>query len=273
MTSTIQIAQWGSLDDLLFRGKNKAYGAYQLRKEYEHRLRRAFLLFFTILTSIVFIVPAYQKFMGNYINVVYCPIDDGVIYDQTVLTDIAIEKPKTEISTSAQDVNSIISVPPVIKDFVPNQDQNTTQDILVSDASIAAVYNDGSSLGAISPDPVVIGQTSLGSALGDPDPNTIYDIVTDEPQFPGDLQDYLGRKAAFPEFEKDMGITTGKVVVGFVVNEDGSLSNIHLELSDRENFNIQALRAIQSMPKWKPGSNYGHKVKVNVSIPFNFGLD
>jgi hypothetical protein len=39
MTSIIQIVQLGSLDDLLFRGKNKAYGAYQLRKEYEHRLR------------------------------------------------------------------------------------------------------------------------------------------------------------------------------------------------------------------------------------------
>ena len=99
MTSIIQIAQLGSLDDLLFRGKNKAYGAYQLRKEYEHRLRRAFTLFFTVLTSIVIIVPAYQKFMGNYIHVDGGVIDDVPIYNPTTPMDMDTEKSKVEQTT------------------------------------------------------------------------------------------------------------------------------------------------------------------------------
>ena len=273
MTSTIQIAQLGSLDDLLFRGKNKAYGAYQLRKDYEHRLRRAFLLFFTALTSIVIIVPAYQKFMGNYIHVDGGVIDDGPIYNPTTPMDIDTEKPKVEQTPELQDLKSDQFVEPEIVASVPEQNSKTTDEIIKSDGLIAATNNDGPVSTIPSSNPVAAGNPSEGSALGDPDPNIVYDIVTDDPQFPGDLQAYLGRKAMFPEFEKDMGITKGQVVVGFVVNEDGSLSNIHLELADRENFNIQALRAIQSMPKWRPGSNNGHKVKVNVSIPFNFVLD
>lgn len=273
MTSIIQIAQLGSLDDLLFRGKNKAYGAYQLRKEYEHRLRRAFMLFFTVLTSIVIIVPAYQKFMGNYIHVDGGVIDDGPIYNPTTPMDMDTEKSKVEQTPVLQDVKSDQFVEPEIVESVPEQDSKTTDEIIKGDGVIAANNNDGPVSTIPSSSTLLSGGLSEGSALADPDPSTIYDIVTDEPKFPGDLQDYLGRKAAFPEFEKDMGITKGQVVVGFVVNEDGSLSNIHLELSDRENFNIQALRAIQSMPRWKPGSNNGHKVKVNVSVPFNFVLD
>ena len=273
MTSIIQIAQLGSLDDLLFRGKNKAYGAYQLRKEYEHRLRRAFLLFFTALTSLVIIVPAYQKFMGNYIHVDGSVIDDGHIYNPTTPMDIDTEKSKVEQTLELHDVKLDQFVEPEIVESVPEQDSKIIDEIIKNDGLIAANNNDGPVSTIPNSRPLAEGNPSEGSALADPDPNTIYDIVTDEPQFLGDLQDYLGRKAAFPEFEKDMGITKGQVVVGFVVNEDGSLSNIHLELPDRENFNIQALRAIQSMPKWKPGSNYGHKVKVNISIPFNFVLD
>ncbi len=273
MTTTIQITQRGSLDDLLFRAKNKAYGAYQLRKEYEHRLRRAFLLFFTVLTSIVILFPAYQKFMGNYIHVDGGVIDDGHIYNPTTPMDIDIEKSKVEQTPDLQDIKLDQFVEPEIVESVPEQDSKTTDEIIKSDGVIAADNYDGPVSTIPSSSPLAAGDPSEGSALAALDPNTIYDIVTDEPQFLGDLQDYLGRKAAFPEFEKDMGITKGQVVVGFVVNEDGSLSNIHLELPDRENFNIQALRAIQSMPKWKPGSNYRHKVKVNVSIPFNFVLD
>jgi len=269
MTTTIQIASYGTIDDLLFRGKNKAYGAYQLRKEYEHRLRRAVFLFFVSLTSVSFIILGYQKMVGNYIYFTDGTLLDGGVYTPTEFTEIKIEQPKQDIPVAAQDVKSIISTTPVIVKDVPPVDINSTEDLLRSDALIS--YQDNSGTTALTPsaDPIIVGKVDepVGNVY---DPNQVFDIVTNDPEFPGDLPKFLGDHAKFPTVCEQLGYAKGLVIVGFVVNEDGRISNIHLEKADHESFNEQALKAVKAMPKWIPGSNNGHKVKVNMSIPFNF---
>jgi protein TonB len=274
MTSTIQIAKYGTIDDLLFRGKNKSYGAYQLRQEYEHRLRRAFFLFMATLTSIAVIVPVYNLLMGNLIIVDNGSSPKGTVYNANELTDIKIEEPKIEIPKTAQDLNSVALLPPKIVDEVPQVDMNSTEEVLNSEAVISNENHLGSDILKPTAEPIIVAPVSPGGSQNIPyDPNVAFDIVTDFPEFPGDIQDYMANRIDFPGFEKDLGITSGLVVVGFVVNEDGSLSNVHLEKEDRENFNNLALRAIKSMPKWKPGMNNGHKVKVNISLPISFKID
>jgi protein TonB len=271
MTSTIQIAKYGTIDDLLFRGKNKSYGAYQLRQEYEHRLRRAFFLFMASLTSIAIIVPAYNALMGNFIIVEDGSNPIGPVHNPSEFTEFEIEKPKVELPKAAQDVKSTMDVPPVIVDNPPKQDLKTRDDIIKDDGIISNTDNDGTDVITPSADPVVVGQV-ISTGSSDPvfDPSIIYEFAEVEPQFPGDLSKFLGDRAKFPEFESSQGIEKGYVLVGFVVNEDGSISDIKLLKADRENFNNQALKAVRAMPKWKPGSNDGHKVKVRLEIPFNF---
>lgn len=271
MTSTIQIAKYGTIDDLLFRGKNKSYGAYQLRQEYEHRLRRAFFLFMASLSSIAVIMPAYNYLSGNYIDVHNGPIIGGVIHDPTVLTVIPDDIPQPEVKPNTLDVKSTMDVPPVIVDNPPAQDLKTRDDIIKDDGVISNIDNDGPLVSVPSADPVLVAQTTSKGSL-DPafDPSVIHDVVQIEPEFPGDLSKFLADRADFPAFERSQGIEKGYVVVGFVVNEDGSVSNIKLLIADRENFNSQALKAVRAMPKWKPGSNDGHNVKVRMEIPFNF---
>ena len=271
MTSTIQIAKYGTIDDLLFRGRNKSYGAYQLRQEYEHRLRRAFFLFMAALSSIAIIVPAYNYLSGNYIDVQNGPIIGGVIHDPTVLTAIPKELPKTEVKPNTLDVKSTMDVPPVIVDNPPKHDLKTRDDIIKDDGIISNIDNDGTDVITPSADPVVVGQViSTGSPDALFDPCIIHEFAEVEPQFSGDLSKFLGDKAKFPEFESSQGVEKGYVLVGFVVNEDGTISDIKLLKADRENFNNQALKAVRAMPKWKPGSNDGHNVKVRLEIPFNF---
>lgn len=269
MTTTMQIAQYGSLDDLLFRGKNKNYGAYELRQAYEYRLRRALILFFCSVLSIIIIAQSYERWIGNYIIVNTDPSIEGRIYDPTEMTNVVIDKPKIDLPQAQQDISTIMNVAPTIVDNPPATDDKTMKDIIDSDLQSDVTDHTGSVIGQPSPDPVVAG-SNLGTS--DFDPNTIYDIVTDDPEFPGDLGKYMGSRCEFPAFEKDLGITSGKVVVGFVVNEDGSISNIHLKVKDRESFNQQVLKAINAMPRWKAGSNNGHKVKVNVELPVNFTI-
>jgi hypothetical protein len=134
-------------------------------------------------------------------------IDDGVIHDPTVLTvDIPMIylNLKVEQTPELQDLKSDQFVEPEIVASVPEQNSKTTDEIIKSDGLIAATNNDGPVSTIPSSNPVAVGNPSEGSALGDPDPNIVYDIVTDDPQFPGDLQAYLGRKAMFPEFEKSI---------------------------------------------------------------------
>lgn len=276
MTTTIQIATHGSLDDLLFRGKNKSYGAYQLRKEYEHRLRRAFIIFFTSISSIIVLVPIYQNIMGNFIHLNTGSPPEGTFYDPTEFTDIKPDLPKVEPdlpSTPTQDVQSYLDVPPaIVTDHTPD-DQMTNDDKRSLDGIAAATFNDGAVDAVPSSDPVTVGNSQDGDILGsDYDPNKIYDFVTDEPEFPGDIGRYITNRCQFLDYEKELGITSVKLIVGFVVNEDGSVSHVEMISSDRESFNAQVLRAIKTMPKWKPGSNNGHKVKVSVQIPVNFTL-
>ena len=271
MTSTIQIAKYGTIDDLLFRGRNKSYGAYQLRQEYEHRLRRAFFLFMAALSSIAIIVPAYNYLSGNYIHVDDGPIFDGGVYDPTILKALPDDLPKLDAKANAQDVKSTMDVPPLIVEKVTPQDMETRDEIINDKSVISNIDNEGELITSPSADPVVVAPlSSPGSADAIFDPSVIHDFAEVEPQFPGDLSKFLGDKAKFPEFESSQGVEKGYVLVGFVVNEDGTISDIKLLKADRENFNNQALKAVRAMPKWKPGSNDGHNVKVRLEIPFNF---
>ena len=182
MTSTIQIAKYGTIDDLLFRGRNKSYGAYQLRQEYEHRLRRAFFLFMAALSSIAIIVPAYNALMGNFIIVDEGSHPLGSVYNPSELTDIKIEEPKVEVSKVAQDVNSIALLPPRIVDEVSNQDVNSTEELLNTDAPISNVNNVGSDALKPSAEPLFVGEVvSPRGSAADFDPNQIFDIVENDP--------------------------------------------------------------------------------------------
>lgn len=69
-----------------------------------------------------------------------------------------------------------------------------------------------------------------------------------------------------------MGIE-GRVISAFIVNEDGSLSNIKIARSISEKFDEEAIRLIKNMPNWKPGKQNGKAVKVSYSLPIIFNLD
>lgn len=209
--------------------------------------------------------------MGNFIIVEDGSNSIGPVHNPSEFTEFEIEKPKAELPKSAQDVKSTMDVPPVIVDNPPKQDLKTRDDIIKDDGIISSIDNDGPLVSVPSSDPVVISPvSSVGSPDAVFDPSIIYEFAEVEPQFPGDLSKFLGDRAKFPEFESSQGIEKGYVLVGFVVNEDGSISDIKLLKADRENFNNQALKAVRAMPKWKPGSNDGHEVKVRLEIPFNF---
>ena len=106
------------------------------------------------------------------------------------------------------------------------------------------------------------------------DSNKVYDVVEKMPEFPGGLQaliQYISSNVKYPKDAEDAG-KEGRVIVRFVVNEDGTISDETLINSVFPSLDEEALRVIKSMPKWHPGEQDGKKVRVYYTIPLFFKL-
>ena len=97
----------------------------------------------------------------------------------------------------------------------------------------------------------------------------VFDVVENMPEFNGGmgaLMQYLSDNIRYPE-EKDI---QGRVLVRFVVGKDGSISNAQVVKSVHPSFDAEALRIINNMPKWIPGTQNGKPVNVKYVVPINF---
>ena len=103
----------------------------------------------------------------------------------------------------------------------------------------------------------------------------IFMVVETMPEFPGGQQalfKYLGENVKYPVIAQENGIQ-GRVICQFVVNRDGSIVDVVVVRSSGEpSLDKEALRVINSMPKWKPGKQRGKPVRVKYTVPVNFRL-
>ena len=103
----------------------------------------------------------------------------------------------------------------------------------------------------------------------------VFDRAEEMPQFPGGhmgLIQYLSSNIRYPEDAKKTG-AQGRVVVSFIVEKDGSISNVKVTNPTYSSFDDEALRVVNAMPKWTPGKINGKPEKIKYSIPINFRQD
>lgn len=118
--------------------------------------------------------------------------------------------------------------------------------------------------------------TSFVGSIGDYEEEETDEIITfvpaeDMPQFNGDLKQWLSKHLNYPSQAADMGIT-GKVFLRFVVEKDGSISQVTVVRSVDKSLDQEAVRVVQSMPKWIPGKQRGKPVRVSYNLPITFEL-
>lgn len=102
----------------------------------------------------------------------------------------------------------------------------------------------------------------------------IFMIVEAMPSFPGGqeaLAEYVQENLKYPESARENGIQ-GRVFVNFVVEKDGSISNVKISRGLGGECDKEAMRVVQSMPKWIPGTQRGKAVRVSYIIPIVFKL-
>ena len=107
------------------------------------------------------------------------------------------------------------------------------------------------------------------------DNDTIYDIVEVMPEYPGGMDmmmKYFSENIKYPEEAKEKGIS-GKVFISFVIEKDGSVTEVKVLRSIGGGCDEEALRVVKAMPKWKPGLVKGQPVRVHYNLPITFKLD
>lgn len=103
----------------------------------------------------------------------------------------------------------------------------------------------------------------------------VFFIVENMPEFPGGdvaLRTYIAQNVKYPEIAKENGLS-GKVFVQFVINQKGEVENVKIARGVDPALDKEAIRVVQGLPKWKPGSQRGKPVRVSYTVPINFQLN
>ena len=102
----------------------------------------------------------------------------------------------------------------------------------------------------------------------------VFTIVEQMPSFPGGdakMYEYLGKNIKYPQIARETGIQ-GRVFVNFVVEPDGSVSNVKVLRGIGGGCDEEAMRVVKAMPKWSPGKQRGKTVRVSYTLPVVFKL-
>jgi len=255
--------------DIIFDGRNKLYGAYELRTSYNKRIKKALLLtgglFLLICITSVFAGMG-KKGTAETIDVIDTKLVD--VQKQEVLPPIP---PPVKVIPPPEP-NQVRFTPPVIvKDDKVKEDekiQEITDDKITSTKTVESDIKD-----AVVQAPVDVQGSQIIEAPK-ANPNEIFTTVEKEAEFPG------GNAAWARYVQKnldgfnpaDNGAAPGKysVIVRFVVSKDGSISDVQAETNFGYGMEEQAIKCIKKGPNWKPALQNGNNVNAYRRQPVTF---
>ena len=267
--------------DIIFDNRNKAYGAYELRKNYHKRLKRSMMIAATLLLVTVS-APIIASMFDKPIVVDLPNEHPRIIKDIEVLIPKEPEPkvPEAKPVEPSTPVTTVINAVPTIKDAkdVEDVDLPPTKEEL-KEAVSGIVNKEGDGDAKIIDAPIVDnagGGTAIIPQESIPKENEIFgDMdVSQMPEFPGgeeELLRYLAQNIQYPKRAVD-GNTEGRVLLGFVVNKEGEIDDVIVIRSIGDGCDEEAVRVIHKMPKWKPGKNNGRLVNVFYNLPITFQL-
>ncbi len=254
--------------DLVFDKRNKNYGAYELRNSYSNIMTRAMAItVFSIVAGALTL-----SILTRHHDLPLPPAEHVTKVDLTrVLPPPPENKPVKPIlhTTTLQSHPSTVVIPTRITETEPVVEPPTIKEI--SSSAIGTEKSKGTDVTgtpAIDP-PGKVGGTVTPTATGNSGTEILpFADVSPEPN--GGLagwSKFLQRNLRYPDSESQ-----GRVVLSFVVERDGSLSDIKVLKSIGAEFDREAMRVLKMAPKWKPGMQSGQAVRVQFNIPINFQL-
>jgi protein TonB len=252
----------GDFDDLIFEKRNKAYGAYLLRKKYRVTLNAGTVVA-SVLVSLAVLIPYLESRKPDRV------ISAGRSFVQVRMDNLEQPQEQIYIPPSApprpadQIQESVRYVPPVVVDSVlPVQQNLMTMDQVLSSTDNEQISTVGSGLG-----------DDLLSGEGSGDREEALFQVEVMPSFKGGdiskFRDWVAKRTNYPQAAIEKRIR-GTVYLTFIVEKDGSVSSVTIVKGVHPLLDNEAVKVISESPKWTPGLQRGQPVRVRFQIPLSF---
>ena len=263
--------------DLVFEGRNQAYGAYKLRKGTTKR---------NVWSIIIVALAAVLLFLGLQLQKM---AQANKTVENTQAVELArLQDKKKEVKEEKKEIvrtepekvveqvkSSVKFTAPVIKkdEEVKEEDEIKLEEVEKSTKAIGTFNVEGN-------DEVGGAVLKAKEEIKAPEPpkhveeTKIFTVVEQMPLFPGGdaaLMAYLRDNIHYPTVAAENGVQ-GRVVVGFVVERDGSITDVNVLRSVDPSLDREAMRVVKGMPRWTPGKQNGSAVRVKYQVPVTFRL-
>ena len=270
--------------DMVFAGKNKEYGAYQLRKGTSKRNIKALLILviFAALVGGFLAWKVIEQKRAEEQQAYMEAMELAKLQEQAKKEDKKKQEPikpkveqKKEIPVARE--TQKFTAPVIKKDELVKEDNQIKQmDKLDDKVAVGTENKEGTKDRTVE---AVRSEIAVAAPPPPPAPKPevatkVFDVVEEMPSFPGGqgaLMSYLASNIKYPVVAQENGVQ-GRVIVSFVVERDGSISDVKVARSVDPSLDREAQRVVKSMPKWKPGKQNGSAVRVKYTVPVVFRL-
>lgn len=259
---------------IIFNGRNKNYGAYQLRIHSGEILFRAFLISAVGFVTLFMIPAAYKTLFPTIVAEPIVSMRTIKIY--TIFNPVTPIVPIPKVPIAQPNVKPVKTLRAVSQPIV-------VPDVQVDLAALESLKNEPA-IGSISQEGIVAPAGSIGGlenigevASGKPEgAGQVYEsvVVQNYPEFIGGMAawaKFVQRNLRYPANALDRSIQ-GKVYISFVIEKDGSIGDVTVLKGIGGGCDEEAVRVIKSSPKWKPGRQGNETVRVRYNMPIGFSL-
>ncbi len=273
-------------NDLIFEGKNKDFGAYQIRKQSDKRHNMAMLYMLIGLVVVFFLILGYSKYSDYRAEQKALELkeqrekmmqaqmaEQEAEPEEEEVEEQKFEQPEVEVPEEVLATVQVTQIAIVDADKVKNEvmdmdtqkEDNTARGVVTQEGS-----DDADKFKAVQEQVVV----------KEPEPEVkhkeeeIFVAVEQQAEFPGGqaaLMKWLSNNIRYPESAQQNDIQ-GRVIVKFVVEKDGSIGNATILKGVDRDLDREAIRVVKKMPKWQPGKNNGVAVRSYFNLPVTFRL-
>ncbi|MBI1769326.1 MAG: energy transducer TonB [Bacteroidetes bacterium] len=252
-------------EDIVFENRNKAYGAYFIRKIYSKHVVLSAVLAFVVM-GFALAYPSIANLLKS---------DDDLDKKPKKITKVSLEQPPP-ISPDQPPPPDI--PPPPVKTIIKFLPPKVTEKEVIEEEKMPTIdeikKNETGSENIEGTGEVVFDEPVQEVVKDEGDGNKIFNFVEQSAEFVGGmaaLSKWLERNLKYPPSARRMGLE-GKVSVKFVIEPDGTISNVDLLKGFDGACDKEAMRVVSAMPKWKPGKQGGRAVRQAYVLPVGFKL-
>jgi len=245
------------LDDIVFEGRNKDYGAYIVRKKYNNNVKKALII--VTIASLLLCMGSflYEQYMKNFIE-----MNAVEVFPSYEITNY-LDNIQYKDFTKPSELPAGIVIPKQLEPEIPElNDSNKIKESKIKKDQLTQLSQDTSSLKS-----GFNGTSANDSAYVVP-----YGVTEKNADFPGGEAArlrFIRINIQYPA-EAVKAKIAGKVIISFIINKQGYVENVVIVKSAHPLLDREAVRVIKSMPRWTPAVRHGKVIYQVIKVPITF---